>query len=120
MTNNISEMTPEQTEAFMAGNPSREEVNQYMNNLFIAVNNNFGVFQGYMINSLATITTDYLVKAGVEVTVKEFIDKFSEHNASIIKEAQDRIAKVDEEVRKNSAPSAPADAMKKEIDISVL
>lgn len=120
MNNNISEMTPEQTQAFMAGSPSREEVNQYMNNLFIAVNNNFGVFQGYMINSLATITAEYLIKAGVNVTVKEFIDKFSEHNSAILKEAQDRMAKVEEEIKKNNPSSESTDATKKEIDISVL
>lgn len=120
MTNNIPDMSTEQTEAFMAASPSREEVNQYMNNLFIAVNNNFGLFQGYMINSLATVTTEYLSKAGIEVTAKEFIDRFSEHNGAIIKDAQERMIKAEEEARKTTAPAQSDDTAKKEVDISVL
>mgnify|MGYP007090487381 CR=1 FL=1 len=86
-----TKMTEEDLKVFMASAPTREEVNKYMNNLFAAVNNSVGVFQGYLITSMATTAVSYLQELGSKVTTEEFLAKFTENNMKIIQEAQEQM-----------------------------
>ena len=110
------------TEDFMAGNPTRDEVNKYMNNLFMMINNNFGVFQGYTVAALSATIVDFLKEMGSSTTIEEFTKRFTEHNTKIIKEAEEKMKEMQAHADKAAAPAeAPAEATtSKEVDISVL
>jgi len=94
-----TKMSPEDLKVFMASAPTREEVNKYMNNLFSAVNNSVGVFQGYMVTAIATTATEYLQELGSKVTAEDFLKKFTENNMKIIQEAQEQIKQVQEKIQ---------------------
>lgn len=110
------EMTPE----FMQGNPTREEVNKYMNNLFAAVQNSFGVFQGYTITALAKTITEKFEKVGLTVTPEEFLKEFSEHNAKIIQEAQQKLEELHKQAQTNMKAAQAEPEEDTEVDVSVL
>lgn len=109
-------------EDFMAGNPTRDEVNKYMNNLFMMINNNFGVFQGYTVAALSATIVDFLKEMGSSTTIEEFTKRFAEHNTKIIKDAEEKMKEMQAHADKAAAPAeAPAEAAtSKEVDISVL
>ena len=110
-------------EDFMAGHPTRDEVNKYMNNLFMMINNNFGIFQGYTVAALSATIVDYLKEMGSSLTLEDFTKRFSEHNTKIIKEAEEKMKEMQAHADKSAAAAAteskPA-ASDKEVDISVL
>jgi hypothetical protein len=109
-------------EDFMAGNPTRDEVNKYMNNLFMMINNNFGVFQGYTVAALSATIVDFLKEMGSSVGLEEFTKRFGEHNTKIIKEAEEKMKEMQAHADKAAATTvAPTEAAtSKEVDISVL
>jgi hypothetical protein len=105
-------LTPEENEAFMKASPTREEVNRYMNNLYMAVNNSFGMYQGYTIMALAMTIKDYFAKFNLEVDKDEFVKIFFEHNQQLLKEATEALMQ---------AKGAPAEEpASNEVDISML
>ncbi|NDB82109.1 MAG: hypothetical protein EB127_05110 [Alphaproteobacteria bacterium] len=111
------------SEDFMAGTPTREEVNKYMNNLFMMINNNFGIFQGYTIAAISATMVDYLSALGSSVTLEEFTKTFSEHNTRIIKEAEEKMKAMQAEadsVAKGTAAKSTVPVPDKEVDISML
>jgi predicted HAD superfamily phosphohydrolase len=121
MSEEIKTEAESSNEDFMAGNPTRDEVNKYMNNLFMMINNNFGVFQGYTIAAISATIVDYLKEAGSSVTLQEFTERFSEHNAKVIKEAEERMKEMQAHADKAAAPASQAQPVaSKEVDISVL
>jgi len=108
-----SKMNEEEMREFMAAQPSREEVNKYMNNMFASINNSFGVFQGYTVAALGMTTISYLNDAGIEVTIEDFMAKFFENNKLVIEQAS---AAMKAAAEANQAEQAePA----KEVDISI-
>lgn len=94
-----TKMSEEDLKVFMASSPTREEVNKYMNNLFTAVNNSVGVFQGYLVTAMASTTVEYLQELGAKVTIEEFLNKFTENNMKVIKEAQEQMKAVQEKIQ---------------------
>lgn len=111
-------MTVEETAKFMQDHPTREEVNKYMNNLFLAINNSIGVFQGYTSHALAITMSEYLAKAGVEVSVEDFLRTLTEHNMKVVKDAQESMKQAEAMAAGNDAAAEVLDT--KEVDISVL
>jgi hypothetical protein len=110
------------SEDFMAGHPTRDEVNKYMNNLFMMINNNFGVFQGYTVAAISATIVDFLKEMGSSITTEDFTKRFTEHNAKIIKEAEEKMKEMQAHADKSATvtpPPKPA-ATDKEVDISVL
>jgi hypothetical protein len=114
---NPTQVNPE-SEDFLKGSPTREELNNYLNNVFMAVTNNFGVFQGYTVAALAATITECLAPLGSKITPEEFSTKFAEHNAKIIKQAETQMKEMEKQAKaKTAAKVEPIDS--KEIDISV-
>lgn len=112
-------MTAEETERFLKETPSREEVNKYMNNLFMAINNSIGVFQGYTSHALALTMSDYFAKLNLEVSPEDFLKRFTEHNIKIVQDAQEKMKQAEmnlAEAAQSKTDVTPA----KEVDISVL
>lgn len=108
-----SKMSEEEMKEFMAAQPSREEVNKYMNNMFASINNSFGVFQGYTVAALGMTTISYLKAAGVEVTIEDFMATFFENNKSVIEQATAAMKAAGEAAE--TAEAEPA----REVDISI-
>jgi len=106
--------TPEEQELFMKGTPNREEVNRYMNNLYMAVNNSFGMYQGYTIMAIATTMKEYFTKFNIEIDSEEFIKIFFEHNQKLLKEAAEAISQA------KGAPAPTSPSPETEVDVSML
>ena len=111
------QMTEEQMQAFMEGSPSRQEVNKYMNNLYMTINGSFGMFQGYTVASIAMALKDTLAEHSITLDKDDFIKRFFEANQALLKEASESLNMSDE----TQAPKPPdADASTdREVDISV-
>jgi hypothetical protein len=108
-----SKMNEQEMKDFMAAQPSREEVNKYMNNMFASINNSFGVFQGYTVAALGLTTISYLKDAGVDVTLDQFMAKFFENNKAVIEQATATMQAAAE------ANQADGTEPAKEVDISI-
>jgi hypothetical protein len=109
-------MNPEQSESFMSDSHSRAEVNQYLNTLFLAVNNSIGVFHATSMTALTSVLATELAALGANITGEELLTRVTEENIRIVKETQERM----KEVSQNGA-SAPDmhEATAKEVDVSV-
>jgi hypothetical protein len=120
-----TKMSEEDLKVFMSSSPTREEVNKYMNNLFTAVNNSVGVFQGYLVTAMASTNVEYLQELGSKVTIEEFLNRFTENNMKVIKEAQEQMkavqAKIDSgELKMKTDADTDEDASSdREVDVSV-
>lgn len=104
-------MTEEEMKQFLDGNPTRQEVNQYMNNLFMSINNSFGMYQGYLVASLMRTLVEEFAKHKIELNGEELLTKFAQHNQSLVKEAQAQLAKNAEQAAAE-IKAAPADEPK--------
>jgi hypothetical protein len=121
MSEEIKTEAESSNEDFMAGNPTRDEVNKYMNNLFMMINNNFGVFQGYTVAALSATIVDFLKEMGSSIGIEEFTKRFAEHNTKIIKDAEEKMKEMQAHADKAAAPTTEAQPVaSKEVDISVL
>ncbi len=120
-----TKMSEEDLKIFMASAPTREEVNKYMNNLFAAVNNSVGVFQGYLVTAMASTAVEYLQELGSKVTIEEFLAKFTENNMKVIKEAQEQMKTIQEKINsgelkmKTDADTDEDASSDREVDVSV-
>jgi hypothetical protein len=108
-----SKMSEEDLKNFMQSSPSREEVNKYLNNMFMSVNNSFGIFQGYMIASIGLTLKEYFEQTNVHFELEDFMKRFFEHNKKVIEQAL-------EASKSNAAAEDAEDAStSKEVDISM-
>lgn len=120
-----TKMSEEDLKVFMASAPTREEVNKYMNNLFAAVNNSVGVFQGYLVTAMATTAVHYLQELGSKVTIEDFITKFTENNMKIIQDAQEQMKAMQEKAQngelkmKTDADTDEDSSSDREVDVSM-
>lgn len=120
-----TKMSEEDLKVFMASAPTREEVNKYMNNLFVAVNNSVGVFQGYLVTAMATTAVGYLQELGSKVTIEEFLSKFTENNMKVIQEAQEQMKNIQEKIKngelkmKTDADTDEDASSDREVDVSM-
>lgn len=120
-----TKMSEEDLKVFMASAPTREEVNKYMNNLFVAVNNSVGVFQGYLVTAMATTAVGYLQELGSKVTIEEFLSKFTENNVKVIQEAQEQMKNIQEKIKngelkmKTDADTDEDASSDREVDVSM-
>ena len=114
---NMKDMTEEQTESFMKEHPTRGEVNQYLNNLFIAVNNSIGVFHATNMAALASVLATQLSERGASVTSEDLLKMITEESIKLVREAQANMQQAANNVpaSEDSAESPTA----KEVDISV-
>jgi hypothetical protein len=111
----IANMSEEQLKTYMSTSPDREEVNRYLNNLYMTINNSFGMFQGYMITSLAQAITEELAEKNITIDKEAFIKRFFTINQDLMKQALESINAEEEEVsqiRDNKSSS-------REVDVSM-
>lgn len=109
-----SEMPAEPSEAFMSESPTRAEVNQYLNNLFMAVNNSVGVFHATSMTALTSVLATELAALGANITGEDLLNRVTEENIRIVKQTQEKMKEVAE-----SAASTTQEATAKEVDVSV-
>ena len=88
---------PEYSEDFLKGSPSREEVNQYMNNVYMAVNNSVGLYQGYMVSALVDTLVDTLAANGMTIEKEKFMAEFLRRNGEFAKIANDKMREMSDE-----------------------
>ena len=109
---NQTTTNPEAEEAHMQGTPTRAEVNQYLNNLFMTINNNIGVFHATNLAAITTILAKELNALGSEVTAEGLLKAVVEESVSVLKKAQENMAASDPE--QSASPTSS-----REVDISV-
>lgn len=88
---------PEYSEDFLKGSPTREEVNQYMNNVYMAVNNSVGLYQGYMVSALVDTLVDTLATNGITIEKEKFMAEFLRRNGEFAKIANDKMREMSDE-----------------------
>lgn len=110
-------MTEEQMQEFLAEAPTRQEVNQYMNNLFMSINNSFGMYQGYLVASLVRTLVEEFAKHKIELNGEELLTKFAQHNQSLIKEAQAQLAKNAEKAAEEIKAAPPEEQKTVNVEI---
>ena len=111
----ITTMSKEELEVYMATSPDREEVNRYLNNLYMTINNSFGMFQGYMITSLAQAITEELAEKNITINKEEFVQRFFRINQDLMREALEGINSEEKsivEMRENKSSD-------REVDVSM-
>ena len=103
------------SEEFLSGNPTRAEVNQYMNNVYMAVNNSVGLYQGYMVSALVDTLVASLNTAGITLDREQFMKDFLIKNgelAQLANEKMKEMASQAEEPTPAAKPTAPAPEIK--------
>jgi hypothetical protein len=109
---------PEYSEDFLKGSPTREEVNQYMNNVYMAVNNSVGLYQGYMVSALVDTLIDTLAANGIAIEKDKFMAEFLRRNGEFAKIANEKMREMSDEdlispdAQPMPAPSVPAPEIK--------
>lgn len=100
--NNIGE--EQYSEEFLSGNPTRAEVNQYMNNVYMAVNNSVGLYQGYMVSALVDTLVGSLAASGVTLDREQFMKDFLTKNGELAKLANEKMREMTTEGTEEPAP----------------
>jgi hypothetical protein len=110
-----SKMNEEELKAFMAVSPTRDEVNRYLNNVYLSINNAFAAMQGNSIAALSSTIVHVMQEAGMEVKLEDFMKKFTEESIKNMEDIQKRMTtpSPDLEVVQDSAEEA------KEVDVSM-
>ena len=91
-------------------------MNQYLNNLFVAVNNSIGVFHATSMTALTTVLATELAAVGAKITGEELLTRVTEENIRIVKETQERMKEVSQGT---GATPDMHEATAKEVDVSV-
>ena len=111
-----SKMSEEDLKAFMSGHPTRDEVNRYLNNVYMSINNAFGAMQGNSIASLAATVVSTMQEAGLKVELETFMKKFADESIKNIEQIQKKMSESAQQISEEQA-SQPEDA--KEVDVSM-
>ena len=102
-------MNDQYTEEFLNGNPTRSEVNQYMNNLFMTINNSVGIYQGYMVSALVRTLNTHLSAHNINLDVDKFIQDYLETNMEMAKVANEKMREMEAAEREESGEPAPTE-----------
>ena len=104
------------SEEFLSAHPTRAEVNQYMNNVYMAVNNSVGLYQGYMVSALVDTLVASLNTAGITLDREQFMKDFLVKNGELAQLANEKMKEMAEAEEPASAtapkPAAPAPEIK--------
>lgn len=110
-----SKMNEEELKAFMNGTPSRDEVNRYLNNVYMTINNALGAMQGNAIAALSATVVSTMQEAGLKVDLEAFMKKFGEESIKNIEQIQKRIT--EDSAPQDTEVAETEDA--KEVDVSM-
>jgi hypothetical protein len=94
------------SEEFLSGNPTRAEVNQYMNNVYMAVNNSVGLYQGYMVSALVDTLVASLNAAGITLDREQFMKDFLVKNGELAQLANEKMKEMAAGEAEEPAPAA--------------
>ena len=113
------EMSTEEMQAFMAGHPSRQEVNKYMNNLYMTINGSFGMFQGYTVAAFSMALKDILAEHSITIDKDDLIRRFFEANQALLKEAAEQLQIANADQAASPDGQSTESSTDREVDISV-
>ena len=114
-----SKMNEEELQEFMAGYPTRAEMNKYLNNLYGTINSSFGMFQGYTVTALAITLIEVFAENNIKISPDEFVKEFFEQTVKLAEAGKESTRNPEELEQRITEMKNDMDQKAREVDISM-